>query len=228
MIADRQLTLDFEHRPALTGEDFLVADCNREAIDWIDAWPEWPAPALVIVGPPGSGKSHLAAVFAAQSHAVQITSDDFEETASHVVQDLIIEDLDRILTPDCEEPLFHLYNAAKENAHRLLLTATTPPGRWDIHLPDLRSRINAAITVKIGAPDDSLISALLVKMFADRQVQVSSEVISYAASRMERSFLAARQIVELTDRLALVEKKRITVPLMKRVLENLNIPEDTI
>lgn len=221
MNADRQLVLDFEHRPALTGDDFLVSNCNREAIDWIDAWPNWPSPALVIVGPPGAGKSHLAAVFANCSNALQVLEEEFNEAASNVELDLIVEDVDIVLTKGNEEPLLHLYNAAKESGHRILLTAKTPPVRWGIQLPDLRSRMNAALTVEIGPPEDSLIAALLVKMFADRQVQVSHDVITYTLSRMERSFLAARQIVENADKLALAEKKRITVPLIKRVLESL-------
>ena len=227
MIADRQLTLEFEHRTSQSGEDFLVADCNRQAIDWIDAWPHWPAPALVIVGAAGSGKSHLAAVFAAHSGARLINANEFEQAAFDVANDLIIEDVDRILSPDLEQPLLHVYNAAKEASHRILMTAATPPARWGGTLPDLRSRMNAAISVEIGPPEDTLITALLVKMFADRQVHVSSDVITYAASRMERSFLAARQIVEHADRLALATKKKITVPLIKQVLENLENAGET-
>jgi chromosomal replication initiation ATPase DnaA len=101
------------------------------------------------------------------------------------------------------------------------MTSHSPPAQWRITLPDLRSRLNAAISVKIGLPDDSLIAALLVKIFADRQVQVSSDVIIYAASRMERSFLAVQQVVENADHLALTTKKKITVNLMKEVLKNL-------
>ena len=227
MIADRQLTMEFEHRSSQSGEDFLVADCNNEAIDWIDTWPNWPAPALVIVGAAGAGKSHLAAVFAAHSGAQFINANEFSSIAFDIANDLIIEDVDRILSLELEQPLLHVYNAAKEASHRILMTAATPPARWGIALPDLRSRMNATISVGIGPPEDTLIRALLVKMFADRQVQVSSDVITYAASRMERSFLAARQIVDHADRLALATKKKITVPLIKQVLENLENTGDT-
>ncbi len=220
MIADSQLTLDFGHRTALSSEDFLVADCNREAINWIDKWPNWPTPVVVIYGPAGSGKSHLATVFSTYSGAMKISVNEFERTASNVVCDLIIEDVDGILSADQEEPLLHIYNAAKEASHRILMTATTPPARWGIALPDLRSRMNAAISVEIGLPTDALIAALLVKVFADRQLQVSSNVITYAASRMERSFLAVQKIVENADSMALASKKKITVNLMKQVLKN--------
>jgi chromosomal replication initiation ATPase DnaA len=221
VIADSQLTLDFDHRAALSGEDFLVADCNREAINWIDIWPNWPTPVVVIFGPAASGKSHLAAVFAAYSGAKKISANEFEFAAANVVSDLIIEDVDDILSSDREEPLLHVYNAIKEASQRVLMTATAPPARWGIALPDLLSRMNAAISVEIGLPTDALIAALLVKVFADRQVQVSSDVIMYAASRMERSFLAVQQIVENADRMALASKKKITVNLMKQVLKNL-------
>ncbi|NQW00666.1 MAG: DNA replication protein [Rhodospirillales bacterium] len=221
MNEERQLTLQFEHRPALSGEDFLVSDCNRAAVDWIDAWPEWPAPALVIIGPPGSGKSHLAAVFATKSGAREILPDSFESAAPSVDYEIVIEDIDASLNAGHEEPLLHLYNSAKESGHRILFTAATPPVRWKVGLPDLRSRLNAALTVEIGPPEDTLIAALLVKMFADRQVQVSTDAITYTVSRMERSFFAARQIVDKADQMAMAEKKRITVPLMKQVLKTL-------
>ena len=224
MIIDSQLTLDFEHRTSLSGENFLVANCNRDAISWIDAWPNWPAPALVVFGPPGSGKSHLAAVFEAYSDAQRVTINEFEHVATDVINDLIIEDFEGMLSPDQEVWLFHLYNAAKEASHKILMTSNSPPAQWGITLPDLQSRMNSAINVKIGLPDDSLIAALLVKIFADRQIQVSSDVIIYAASRMERSFLAVRQVVENADHMALVTQKKITVNLMKKVLKKLESP----
>jgi chromosomal replication initiation ATPase DnaA len=226
VIKGRQLIFDFEHRTALGREDFLVADCNRKAINWIDAWPNWPIPVLVIFGPTGSGKSHLAAVFESHSGAQKITINEFDYTGSNVACDLIIEDVDRILRTDQEETLLHVYNSTKEASRRILMTATTPPARWGVALPDLRSRMNAAISVEIGPPEDSLIMALLVKIFSDRQVQVSSDVIMYAASRMERSFLAVQQIVENADRLALATKQKITVSLMKQVLKNLESSRD--
>lgn len=221
MNESQQLILDFDHRPALSGEDFLVSDCNRAAIDWIDSWPDWPAPALVIIGPHGSGKSHLAEVFAAKTQGQKILPDAYEAVAKSANHELIIEDVDTSLRAAHEEPLLHLYNAANESGHRILLTSMVPPARMDVKLPDLRSRLNAALTVEIGPPEDTLIAALLVKMFADRQVQVSNEVIVYTVSRMERSFFAARQIVEQADQLALAEKKRISVSLIKRVLEDI-------
>lgn len=220
MNTEHQLTLNFDHRVALTGEDFLVSECNREAIEWIDAWPAWPAPALVIVGPAGSGKSHISAVFAVKTGARLVAADGLEFAAAQVDSDVIIEDVETILDSQHEEPLLHLYNAVQEAGFRLLMTAQEAPTRWGVQLPDLRSRLNAAMTVEIGPPEDTLISALLVKLFMDRQLNVTSDVIAYTVSRMERSFLAARQIVSAADELALAEKKGVTIPLMKRVLED--------
>ncbi len=216
-----QLTLQFDLRQALSGEDFLVSECNQAAVGWIDAWPDWPAPALVIVGPSGSGKSHLAAVFAARSGAREVTSDEFGDVAPKIDSDIIVENVDADWNSQTEEALLHLYNAANENGNRILFTAQQAPVRWNIQLPDLRSRLNAAPVVEIGPPEDTLIAAILVKMFADRQVKVSHEVIAYTISRMERSFQAARKIVQLSDQKALALKKPITISLMKVVLEEL-------
>lgn len=221
MSAAAQLPLEFDHRPALSGEDFLVAECNEEAVAWIDRWPDWPSPALVIHGPAGCGKSHLAAVFGAASGAHTIGVDDLHaDSLDASAGAVIIEDADSILNSEVETPLFHLYNRLSETGQRLLLTGLQPPGRWTIGLADLRSRLNAATAVGIGAPDDALIQAVLVKMFADRQLEIDTDVIAFVLPRMERSFAAARELVATADRLALAERRRITVPLMKRVLEH--------
>ncbi len=222
----RQLILNFEHRVALTGDDFLVSDSNREAVEWIDIWPNWPAPALVIIGPPGSGKTHLAAVFAIKSNARLVSLDELETIAANLSQDVIVEDMAGGLSAEHEESFLHLYNVVKEAGHRMLITSRLAPGRWPMALPDLRSRLHAALTVEIGPPADTLISALLVKMFVDRQVHVSDDAIGYAVSRMERSFLAIRKLVATTDQLALREQKRITIALIKRALQIIE-QEDT-
>ena len=219
MITTDQLTLDFDHRPALSGEDFLVAPNNSQAVGWIDQWPDWPSPALCIFGPSGCGKSHLAEVLRSKTDAkilgIDQLSGPYDPPPARTV---IIEDVDRALTSHHEQGLFHLYNDLKEQGGSLLLNAVTPPSRWTIELADLRSRMAAANVVEITPPDDALIAAVLVKLFQDRQLRVSGDVITYAVPRMERSFSAARQLVDVTDRIALSEKKRITVPLIKRVL----------
>lgn len=220
MITVDQLTLEFDHRPAMSGEDFLVSPNNSEAVEWIDKWPDWSFVGICLFGPPGCGKTHLAEVFRAKSNAEIISFDRLLEVYQPPAgRAVIIEDVDQNLRSEHEEGLFHLYNGLKDQGGNLLITALVPPSRWEIELADLRSRLNTAAAVEIGPPDDGLIAAVLVKLFQDHQIQVSSEVIKYAVSRMERSFAAARALVNASDKLALSEKKRITVPLIKRVLK---------
>jgi DnaA regulatory inactivator Hda len=222
-----QLPLNLEYRPALSGEDFLLATNNQEAISWLDKWPDWPTTGLIIYGPAGSGKTHLAQVFLAQTQGRLIGPDELiQETAYNLVNApaCIIEDAGTVIDGAAhEEALFHLYNALGETKCRLLLTARTPPALWDIALPDLRSRLKAAATAGIGAPDDTLITALLVKQFADRQLQVNENLIFYLLSRMERSFNAVQRVVDAADKAALAGKQKITKPLLNKVLRNLDI-----
>ncbi|OHC76031.1 MAG: DNA replication protein [Rhodospirillales bacterium RIFCSPLOWO2_12_FULL_58_28] len=223
MTSLQQLPLDFDHRTAFSGDDFLVAPCNRQAVDRIDCWPEWSAAALIVHGPAGCGKTHLARVFMAKSGAAIISPEDLaameppELLGDH--RACVIEDADSLSQQ--EEHLLHLYNTAQETGRRLLLTASQPPTRWNISLADLRSRLIAAPTVEIGPPDDALIAAVLVKLFADRQLKVDIEVINFMLTHMERSFEAARRLVGAVDETALAERRNITVPLTKQVLRKL-------
>jgi DnaA regulatory inactivator Hda len=221
-----QLALDFDHRPSLSGEDFLVAPCNADAIKWIDAWPDWPAPGLVVHGPSGSGKTHLANVFLSKTGGRAIAARDLTESEPARLfaasPALVIDDAERALDSDGEVALFHLYNFAAEAGRSLLLTAHRPPARWGIKLADLESRLNACPQAGIGAPDDALIAAVLVKQFADRQLRVDDGVISFMLPRMERTFAAARAAVEAIDKRSLAEQRSVTVPLARRVLDSLS------
>ncbi len=221
-----QLALGFDHRPALSGEDFLVAPPNAEAVRWLDAWPDWPGPALVIFGPAGSGKTHLAQVFQARSRARLVTETALRQsTPPSIVGEApaaVLENAEDLLARGLEEPTLHLFNHIQETGRHLLLTAGKPPARWKLHLGDLASRLNAAPQAGIGRPEDSLIAQVLVKQFRDRQLQVADDVIQFMVSRMERSFAAARSMVAAIDNLALAERRNITVPLVRRVLERSN------
>jgi len=218
-----QLPLPLGYRAALGREDFLVAPGNEEAVAWLDRWPDWPAPALLLHGPAGCGKSHLAQVFAASSGARVIKGTPglvlHPPAVLDGVQAVVIDDADRALEAGVAEgSLFHLYNAAKEAGKHLLLTARRPASSWGIRLPDLSSRLHAAPAVAISPPDDAVMAAVLVKMFADRQLRIGTEVIAYLLRHMERSFAAARAVVDAADRLSLAERRAITIPLLKRLL----------
>jgi chromosomal replication initiation ATPase DnaA len=214
----RQLVLDLGHRPALGEADFLVAPCNRAAIQWLDRWPDWPAPALTLYGPAGCGKTHLARVFAARSRAPIIEADRLATDAVPA----LLEEARACVVDDAEqagaEPLLHLFNLVAERRGTMLLTAREPPARWPGVLPDLRSRLAAAPAVAVAELDDALLAALLVKLFADRQLAVSQEVVLFLVRQMERSFEAARRLVADLDAAGLRDHRGITIPLARAVL----------
>jgi chromosomal replication initiation ATPase DnaA len=219
-----QLPLPLEHRPSLAGEDFLLAACNEAAVAWLERWPDWPTRALVLHGPPGCGKTHLAHSFLDRCGGTII---DHRALATGEAIDLadrsavcIIDDADQAVTAGSEKPLLHLYNILVERRGYLLLTAKAPPARWPIRLADLRSRLTTATPVGVDPPDDALIAGVLVKLFMDRGLSVANEVILYALPRMERSFAAARKLVADLDLAALGSRRKITVALLREVLES--------
>jgi DnaA regulatory inactivator Hda len=219
-----QIPLDLGHRTAMGREDFLIAPGNQDAVAWIDLWPEWPAPALVLYGPVASGKSHLAAVWCDQSGAAKIALQDIheksvEEIAARATH-LMIDDADALIGDvGRENALFHLYNMFKEEKRTLLLTMQDAPIRRAFALPDLASRLRAAPCVAIREPDDALLAAVLVKLFNDRQLRVSAEVINYILPRIERSFDAARSLVQKLDEAALSSKSDLTIPFIRKWLD---------
>ncbi len=216
MSGPRQIPIPFEHRPALERDDYLVTPANAEAVAWIDRWPDWPGPLLAVWGPEGCGKSHLAQVFLARTGGRLLTAPDAGVVTTGVAY--VLEDLDRAPSLD-EEALFHLFNALKSAEGRILVTARTAPSRWPLALADLASRLKGSPAVEITAPDDTLLAALLVKHFTDRQLRVDAEVVAYMVPRMNRTFQAAAALVAAIDAEALARKRAVTVPLVRKVLE---------
>ena len=214
-----QLTLDLPHRAALGAEDFLVSACNLAAVRLIDAWPEWHGHVQLLIGPAASGKTHLARVWQALSGAEAVEP----ETLGIEVIDtmsagtpLVVEDVDRRAYDD--KALFHLLNLARENRLFVLLTAQSAPSRWGVKLPDLLSRLNAVPTVEIGAPDDTLVQTVLLKHFADRQLDIDPKVLTYLALHVDRSLAAAAAAVAAVDRVALATGRKINRQLVIEAL----------
>ena len=212
--APKQLTLDLPLEPRFGREDFLVSPSNERAYALIERWPDWPDTILLLEGPKGSGKSHLAAIWAAQSHGW--TVDAFEvgtDRVPHLVSNgaLVIEDLH---SAGGDEPaLFHLLNLARERRAYVLITTAVAVGELPIRTPDLKSRLRLAPSVSLDPPDDALLRAVLVKLFVDRQLVVDTTVVDFLALRIERSLAAAAETVAALDREALSRGRRITRPM---------------
>jgi len=219
----QQYPLPLPHSTAMEADDYIVTASNREAATWVNAWPEWPSHCMIILGPAGSGKTHLVNLWLQKSRGKIV---DIEDLATHDAGSLAmsntiiaIDDIASVAGNDqAEVTLFHLYNLLRETKGYLLLTASRPAAQWNLRLADLRSRILASPVASIAPPDDELLTMLLVKQFHDRQVEISKEVISYLLPRIERTASALRTLVADLDRTSLAEGKPVTVALVRRVL----------
>ena len=214
----RQLPLALGHATGQSRDDLVVTPANRVAVELVDGWPEWPSSAALLVGPAGSGKTHLAAVWRERAGALALPADGLRAlAAADLRQPVLVEDLDS--APVEELGLFHLLNAVRAARQSVLMTARRPPSGWGVRLPDLQSRLRAASLAAMEAPDDALLAGVIVKLFADRQVEIDPAVVEFMLRRMERSLKAAARAVERLDRAALERKSRITRALAAEVLE---------
>lgn len=214
-----QLAFELSHAAALGRADFFVSTSNVAASRWVDHWPAWPSSALVLHGPEGCGKTHLAHLWCARATATLIDASTLDEARlAHLLdrgaRRIAVDDADRA----AEAVLLHLLNACSEDGGSVLLTARISPGAWPTAIADLGSRLRAALSVGVDLPDDVLLAAVLAKHFADRQVLVAAEVVAYLARHMDRSLAAAAAIVTALDAAALGGGGAITVPLARRVL----------
>jgi chromosomal replication initiation ATPase DnaA len=218
-----QMAFDLPVRPARDRAAFFVSPANALAVAQIDAWRDWPSRKLALIGPEGAGKTHLAHVWSGMSGAAIV---DAAALAGLPLRDLVaggavaVEDAERAAGDNAAETaLFHLHNLAQQEGAALLLTARQPPRAWPLTLPDLASRMQATATIHLDPPDDALLSAVLVKLFADRQLAVPPALISYLVEHMERSFGAAAGIVAAIDREALATRRKPGLGLARDVLD---------
>ena len=222
-----QLVFDLEPLTAWNEADFFIAKCNENAVRLVQSWPSWGFRAAILYGPSRSGKSHLARIWQTRTGGRRwLASGLCEADLMLATQPAVIEDVDRAAVD--ERVLFHRLNLTNERKSFTLLTGLAAPGDWNIALPDLKSRIRSFPAIEIGEPDEELLSAVLLKHFSDRQLSVSPEVIPYIVSRMERSMAAAHALVCEIDNVALSERRRITKPLVARVLEQLGAADAPI
>lgn len=203
-----QLVLPLETRSAQGRADFIVAPGNAQAVAFIDSWPNWSTPAAVLHGPPASGKSHLAAVWAGRAGAVIVSAAALADAPPGPV---VVEDVENTVP---ETALFALLNSGAP----LLLTAQTPPAQWRAALPDLASRYRALLAFPLWAPDDALLAGLAAKLFADRQLQVPDAVVAHMIRSLERSPGAIRDFVAQADQRALSEKRPVNLGLIRELL----------
>ncbi len=224
-----QLFLDWPVREVFSEAQFLPSSSNEAAVRWIDQWPRWQRGGeafhcLIIYGPDGCGKTHLAHVWKQIAEAKMVAMEDLPSLDFSGSEEFvyIIEDVDKTeIDEQTASALFHLYNWLKEQGGYLLLTARRRPKKWGLELADLASRLLASESVKITAPDDDLLRAVILKQFSDRQINLAENVVAYILKHGERSFSFVRALVKSLDDLSMAEKKKITIPMVKRVLEEL-------
>jgi chromosomal replication initiation ATPase DnaA len=220
-VQPRQLAFALPHAESLTRDNFLEGPANAAGLALVDSWPDWPNRIMLLVGPEGSGKSHLAAIWAEEAGARSTSAHAL--TAAGVpgalaTGALVVEDLK---SPDFDErAMFHLMNLAREDGASILITARAPPSVPEVELRDLRSRLRAVPVVTLLPPDDQLFRALIVKFCADRQLAIDETVVAYLTTRIERSYAAVRQTVELLDSEALRLGRPVTRALAADLLRN--------
>lgn len=205
----RQLPLDLGHGTGYSRDELVVSGTNSQAVALVDRWPDWPSSLVVLAGPAGSGKTHLASIWRARVNAVAIDARRIGDSIETLgARPALIDDVDTGAVD--EQGLFHLINAVRGAGSTLLLTARRFPSAWGVTLPDLASRLKVAATVEIHEPDDLLLAGVITKLFADRQVEVEPHVVQYLVRRIERSLATAMRVVERLDRTALERKTPIT------------------
>ncbi|WP_370230475.1 chromosomal replication initiator DnaA [Cognatishimia sp.] len=218
-----QLGFDLPARAALGRDDFFVSEANAMALALVDSWPQWAGNKLAIIGPEGSGKTHLAHVWAAQSGAqiIEATSLTKERVPELAQSAIAVENVPAIATDSAaQDALFHLHNLTLAEGHSLLVTGISEPKHWGLTLPDLNSRLQGTTTAVLQEPDDALLSILLAKLFIDRQLAPNTETIAYMVKHMDRSFAEARRLVRAIDQASLAKKRKVSRALAADVMKS--------
>ncbi len=218
-----QFIFDLAHKVSFAPEDFLVASGNNQAVAWLERWPQWPGSGLILYGPEGAGKSHLASIWQRRSQAHLLTSTEIMDDQGLMAKikpatSYLIENAEQIKGTQGERMLLHFYNWVVEHRGSMVMTARVPVSSWPLSLPDLTSRLKALSQVNIAPPDDEMLGIVLMKLFSDRQLRVNEEVLTYILPRIERTPRAAAQVVDALDRASLQIGRRITVPLAREIL----------
>ncbi len=219
-----QLIFDLPTRTAFGREDFFISPSNDVAVRIMEDWQNWPLGKLVLCGPKGSGKSHLAHIWAEDAGAIVVSAKvlAYERLETLAEQPVVVEDADLLAQNEHgEAALFHLHNLMQETRHPMLITGADSIGSWNIKLPDLASRLSGTQLANLSTPDDVLLSVLLIKLFSDRQIMLEPTLIEYIVKRMDRSFAFAGELVRALDRASLKGQKPVTKRLAGRVLEDM-------
>lgn len=217
--ASTQMVMPFASATSYHAEDFIRGDGNEQALDLIERWPDWPYSLVVVHGPKGSGKTHLAHVFAQRTHAQFIPPSRIgQATADQLLAGghaWVIDGLEQVKS---EDALAQLINHARARGDYVLMTASVAPSQLQFSIKDLTSRLTALPEVALGEPDDTLLMGVLAKAFADRQLRVGPDILQYAVARLERSFEAAQRFAQQVDEASLASGRGVTLPLIRGVL----------
>ena len=215
-MSPQQLVLPLSLPPSLEMGDFIVSSSNEEALSWLGKWPQWPQNTLLIQGPAGCGKSHIASIWKRQAHLLTSKEITLQNLPALLEKShFVLDDADQVAE---EEALFHLLNAVRNGDGSLLLLSSLSPQEWPIALPDLRSRLNALLRVTIKSPDDVLMKGLIRKYFQDQQTILSEEVLTYLFHHLPRAYDALWTSLNKINEMAMGKKRAITIPLVKEAI----------
>ncbi len=222
-VSHQQLPLDLSVGAARDRGDLIVTQSNRQAVEFLESWPDWPSQIVVLAGPTGAGKTHLAHIWASRCNAKIFSTEHLGSISQGDPCNIVLEDVSADSLD--ETGLFHLINTVKSTHHYLLIASRYWPGDWDVQLPDLSSRIKTSTLLELHEPDDPLLLGVLAKLFSDRQLQVEPAVLEYLVLRMERSLASAQALVEQLDRMSLMQKRAVTKPLAAQALRELGLQD---